>query len=127
MASVHEQLSKEFCNWELRGRGWKVFDEPVPLEPPFVTFPDHHLSDDSAVDDGRRPTILSSLFRKPKMNLNRFRLFGTTWLNCRLPCRRISTSRRKHSSSFFPISPSAVNRLRSSWSDCKTVSRRSEE
>src|ERR1043166_5565426 len=64
MASVHEQLSKEFCNWELRGRGWKVFDEPVPLEPPFVTFPDHHLSDDSAVDDGRRPTILSSLFRK---------------------------------------------------------------
>ena len=64
MASVHEQLSEQFYKWETRGRGWQVFDEPVYPEPPFVPFRGHYLPETPVVDDGRRPTLLSSLFRK---------------------------------------------------------------
>ncbi|HXI84705.1 MAG TPA: type IV secretion system DNA-binding domain-containing protein [Verrucomicrobiae bacterium] len=64
MASVHEILTEQFRQWEVRGRGWRVFDEPVYLEPPFRPFYGHYLPDIPAVDDGRRPTILSSLTRK---------------------------------------------------------------
>ena len=63
MASVHEQLSGQFYKWESRGRGWQVFDEPVYPEPPFQLFNGYRLAT-PAVDDGRRPTFLSSLFRK---------------------------------------------------------------
>lgn len=65
MASVHEQLSEQFFKWESRGRGWQVFDEPVYPEPPFQPFPGHYLPEAPAIDDGRRATFLSSLFRKP--------------------------------------------------------------
>jgi hypothetical protein len=64
MASVHEQLSEQFYKWESRGRGWQIFDEPVYPEPPFVPFRGHYLPETPVVDDGRRPTFLSSLFRK---------------------------------------------------------------
>ena len=63
MASVHEQLSGQFYKWESRGRGWQVFDEPVYPEPPFQPFNGYRLAT-PVVDDGRRPTFLSSLFRK---------------------------------------------------------------
>ena len=39
MPTAHEQFSEQFRRWELRGRGWQVFDEPVHPEPPFVPFP----------------------------------------------------------------------------------------
>ena len=64
MATVHEQLSEQFYRWEQRGRGWQVFGEPVYPEPPFVPFDGHYLPNVPVVDDGRRPTFLSSLFRK---------------------------------------------------------------
>jgi hypothetical protein len=64
MASVNEQLSEQFYKWESRGRGWQVYGEPVYPEPPFVPFQGHFLPDTPVVDDGRRPTFLSSLFRK---------------------------------------------------------------
>src|ERR1017187_9526595 len=64
MPTVHEQFSEQFRRWESRGRGWQVFDEPVHPEPPFVPFHGHHLPETPVVDDGRRPTVLSSLFRK---------------------------------------------------------------
>src|ERR1051326_217604 len=62
MPSVHETLSEQFYRWEQRGRGWQVFDHPVAPEPPFVPFA--FTPQEPAVDDGRRPTILSSLFQK---------------------------------------------------------------
>ena len=65
MASVHEQLSEQFYKWESRGRGWQVFGEPIAPEPPFQFFRGYRLPDASVVDDGRKPTFLSSLFRKP--------------------------------------------------------------
>jgi len=68
MPSVHEQLSEQFYKWEARGRGWQVFEEPVYPEPPFVPFHGHYLPEAPAVDDGRKPTFLSSIFRKISQN-----------------------------------------------------------
>ena len=64
MPSVHEQLTEQFRKWELRGRGWKVFPEPVSPEPPFIPFPGHYLPEAPVVDDGHRPTFLSSFVQK---------------------------------------------------------------
>jgi len=62
MASVHEKFSERFYKWELRGRGWQVFSEPVYPEPPFEVFAGHYLPNTQAIDDGRRPSYLGSLF-----------------------------------------------------------------
>lgn len=64
MAYVHELLSEQFFQWEIRGRGWQVFKEPVPPEPPFRHFNGHYLPEAPVVDDGRQQTLLSSLVRK---------------------------------------------------------------
>ena len=70
MPSVHEQLTEQFHKWEIRGRGWRIFDEPVFPEPPFVPFDGHYLPDSPPIDDGRRPTAISSLFQKFTRKLN---------------------------------------------------------
>ncbi len=64
MASVKEQLSGQFFQWEPRGRGWQVFGEPVYPEPPFQAFNGYRLAEVPVMADGREPTLLSSLFRK---------------------------------------------------------------
>ena len=64
MPTAHEQLSEQFRLWEQRGRGWQVYDEPVHLEPPFVPFNGHYLPQAQGIDDGKRPTFLSSLWSK---------------------------------------------------------------
>jgi hypothetical protein len=63
MPTAHELYSEQFRRWELRGRGWQVFDEPVHPEPPFIPFQRNHFPETLPVDDGRRPTFLSSLVR----------------------------------------------------------------
>src|ERR1051325_6488155 len=70
MPLPHEQLSEQFYRWEVRGRGWQVFPEPVVPEPPFVPFDGHFLQETPAVDDGRRPTVFSSFVRKLSQSLN---------------------------------------------------------
>lgn len=62
MPSVHDQLSAQFYKWEIRGRGWNVYQEPVQPEPPFASFAGHFLPARPAIDDGRRPSFLGSLF-----------------------------------------------------------------
>jgi|SRR5258705_4539269 len=64
MGSVHEQLTEQFRRWEIRGRGWQVFNEPVSPEPPFVPFRGHYLPEAPVADDGHRPTFLSSFVQK---------------------------------------------------------------
>src|SRR5437867_2034481 len=64
MPSVHEQLTEQFRRWELRGRGWQVFPEPVWPEPPFRPFDGRYLPDAPQIDDGRRPTFISSFIQK---------------------------------------------------------------
>lgn len=60
-----ESLTENFYRWEVRGRGWQVWESPVNLEPPFVPYhiPSHN-HDNSALDDGRRHTFLSSFIEK---------------------------------------------------------------
>lgn len=70
MSSVHEILTEQFQQWEIRGRGWRVFDAPVYPEPPFSPFEGYRLPEAPAVDDGRRPTLLSSVVRKLSQKLN---------------------------------------------------------
>src|ERR1035441_9841080 len=64
MSRLEEQLTEQFHQWEIRGRGWQVFPGPVSPEPPFVPFYGHYLPDTPVVDDGRKPTFLSSFVRK---------------------------------------------------------------
>lgn len=52
-------MSKQFYDWEVRGRGWHLWDRPVGLEPTFV--PLNLGSTDQLPDDGRRQSVLSHL------------------------------------------------------------------
>jgi hypothetical protein len=61
--TVHEYLSERFIRWEQRGRGWQVFAEPVSPEPPFRPFYGHDLPIAPSVDDGCRPTLISSFIQ----------------------------------------------------------------
>ena len=54
-----EQLTTNFYVWEQRGRGWDLWESPVELEPPFEPFY-HSYPAPYAIDDGRKPTMLSS-------------------------------------------------------------------
>lgn len=70
MSRLDEQLTEQFHQWELRGRGWQVFAEPVEPEPPFVHFTGHYLPATRPVDDGARPTFLSSLVQRLSQKLS---------------------------------------------------------
>jgi len=63
MASIHEVLTERFSRWEQRGRGWRMFGEPISPEPPFVSFP-VDLAPPTPIDDGLRPTAVSSFFQR---------------------------------------------------------------
>jgi hypothetical protein len=67
MENRQEALVSHFYEWELRGRGWLLFDEAIQLEAPFYPFFGHYTSM-PYIDDGARSTFLSTiadLFRKP--------------------------------------------------------------
>jgi hypothetical protein len=66
METAAQQLTAGFYSWELRGRGWHVFDEPVDLEPGFVPFFFHKPKQHHGMDDGKRPTVISSLLESIK-------------------------------------------------------------
>src|ERR1035441_4030842 len=70
MSRLDEQLTEQFHQWELRGRGWQVFTEPEEPEPPFVPFTGHFLPATRPVDDGARPTFLSSLVQRLSQKLS---------------------------------------------------------
>jgi hypothetical protein len=62
-----ELLTRQFYEWEVRGRGWRVWPRPVVLEPPFRPFFGHFLEGPNpVVDDGRKQTRLSSIFERLK-------------------------------------------------------------
>src|ERR1039457_7576003 len=70
MSRLDEQLTEQFHQWELRGRGWQVFPEPVEPKPPFVPFTGHYLPATRPVDDGARPTFLSSMVQRLSQKLS---------------------------------------------------------
>jgi len=69
MARIHETISDQFLRWEKRGRGWDVFPEPVYPEPPFQSFDGYKFPEAPVIDDGRKPTILSSFIKKLSRSL----------------------------------------------------------
>ncbi|WP_395730784.1 type IV secretory system conjugative DNA transfer family protein [Prosthecobacter sp.] len=70
MITPHEQLSAQYLQWELRGRGWFVHQEPVALEPPFQPFRGYHFQSSSAADDVRKASFAERLLKKAGRLLN---------------------------------------------------------
>ncbi len=64
--TLEEQLTEEFYRWELRGRGWQVWDAAILPEPPFRPFLGHYGAVHVAppIDDARKPTFLGSLLSR---------------------------------------------------------------
>lgn len=62
MSLPSQQIAAQFREWELRGRGYQLFEDRVPLEPVFRPFLGYVL--EQRIDDGRKPTFASSLIRK---------------------------------------------------------------
>jgi len=64
--TAEEALTDEFYRWELRGRGWQVWDVPVLPEPPFRPFFGHTLPalPSRPLDDARKPTFLGGLVER---------------------------------------------------------------
>ncbi|MFT3784897.1 MAG: hypothetical protein QM770_01865 [Tepidisphaeraceae bacterium] len=58
------RLLDAFYAWELRGRGWFLWDDPVSLEPPYRPFLRLDPSPDLAADDGRHHSLLSGIFAR---------------------------------------------------------------
>jgi hypothetical protein len=63
MGRLDEHFSKQFHRWEQRGRGWQVHPQPVAPEPAFESFTGHYRPDTRDLDDGRKPTAVSSLLK----------------------------------------------------------------
>ncbi len=61
--SIDEQLAQEFYDWELIGRGWQVWDDPVSPEPPFRPFI-RKMPQCSRSDDGRDHSLLSGVIAR---------------------------------------------------------------
>jgi hypothetical protein len=65
--SPAHELTRQFYEWEVRGRGWDIYSYPVALEPPFRPFTGHFLPIPSGItDDGRKATFFSSIFDRLK-------------------------------------------------------------
>jgi hypothetical protein len=55
---IDDQLRDQFYRWELRGRGWLLWDYPVLPKPPFGPFPGFAIAPFEE-DDGRQQTLVS--------------------------------------------------------------------
>lgn len=60
--SREEMLTRQFYDWEIRGRGWRICSYPVDLEPPFRGVILYDSVPGTITDDGRIPTFFSRLF-----------------------------------------------------------------
>lgn len=56
-----EQALQDFYYWELRYRGWALFDYPVDSEVPFVPFPSRSTYFESYVDDGKSLSLIQKM------------------------------------------------------------------
>ena len=58
---LSDALTKQFYDWEKRGRGWHIFDNAVDLEPDFYPFFGHYVSPKTFIDDSKRNTLFSKI------------------------------------------------------------------
>lgn len=56
-----QQLTSQFYEWEILGRGWLSAEVPIDLEPPFTPFFGHFINRGPITDDGVRHTVLSGI------------------------------------------------------------------
>lgn len=61
-----DKAVEHFYNWELKGRGYYLFDYPVSLEPTYTPFYHSFVSDEAYIDDGKVPTFFERLFGSDK-------------------------------------------------------------
>src|SRR5689334_2633604 len=59
-----EEATARFYDWELSGRGWRLYSHRVPLEPPFRPFTGHRSPPTVVIDDGRKPTRVSRFIER---------------------------------------------------------------
>jgi DNA helicase HerA-like ATPase len=62
--TLSEYLTSQFYAWEVRGRGWQVWERPVGLEPVFVPFLRRPPSEHGDEDDGRYPGLIERLWER---------------------------------------------------------------
>ncbi|MGD0596843.1 MAG: type IV secretion system DNA-binding domain-containing protein [Sedimentisphaerales bacterium] len=68
-STLCERLTANFYRWEKRGRGWQLWPEPVEIEPVYEPFMHRYPGYPSSYDDGRRPTVFSSLIERIRNSL----------------------------------------------------------
>src|SRR5687767_12604165 len=61
-SALSRSLTKQFYEWESRGRGQHLWGYPVDLVPPFVPFSRTQSARDVIRDDARLPSLLQSIF-----------------------------------------------------------------
>lgn len=54
-----EKRTEAFYRWEIEGRGWRVHEHRVPIEPWFRPFSDY--VEPPPLDDGHKPTVFSKI------------------------------------------------------------------
>ena len=64
MKGISDRRTANFLRWEARGRGFQLWPEPVWPEPPFEPFGFRDIGEADEIDDGRRPTLVSSAIKK---------------------------------------------------------------
>lgn len=69
MIGASERRSAEFLTWDALGRGFRVWDRPVRIEPPFRPYWAQRAPAAADGDDGRKPTFLSALVRRASERL----------------------------------------------------------
>lgn len=57
---AYDAITRNFYAWEIRGRGWQVYDYLVSLEPPFRPFMWHFPARPAVADENRVETTASS-------------------------------------------------------------------
>ncbi len=60
---AYDEITRNFYAWEIRGRGWQVYDYLVSLEPPFRPFMGHREAKRALADESRVETAASSFAR----------------------------------------------------------------
>ena len=70
--TISDDFSVNFYTWEARGRGYFHFNEPIEIEPPFVTFYHRLLNQREFVDDGKfniLDSVISLFTEKDKIEV----------------------------------------------------------
>src|SRR5688500_5338722 len=69
MSRLDDDLTDQFYTWEVRGRGWDIFEAPVSLEPRSRPFEGYSRPLSHPRDDGRTHTASSGFFGRLRQQI----------------------------------------------------------